>query len=160
MFDIDFTFLFTAINLLILYLVVRKLLFKKLGAFMSERSGAIASDIERAETARLEGEAFQKEQQEQLNGSYDERKKILEEARQQAAKESEAVIKKAKQEAERIVTDARAETERERDRLRIELRREMSSLVIAASSKVIRANMDNARNRALVDEFLTDEGAA
>jgi len=160
MFNIDFTFLFTAINLLILYIVVRKLLFGKLGAFMGERSGAIASDIEKAEALRLEAEAMQKEQKEHLDASYDERKKIIEEARQQAAKEYDTVVRMAKKEADRIVADARNETERERDRLRKELKREMASLVIAASSKVIRANMDNDRNRALIDEFISDEGAA
>ena len=160
MFNIDFTFLFTAINLLILYLVVRKLLFKKLGAFMSERSGAIADDIEKAAALKTEGENFQIEQQELLAASYDERKKILEEARQQAAKEYEAVVKKAKADAERIVAEAREETERERDRLKKDLKREIAALVIAASSKVIKANMDNDKNRALVDQFLMDEGAA
>ena len=160
MFNIDFTFLFTAINLLILYLVVKKLLFKKLGAFMSERSGAIADDIEKAAALKAEGEGFQAQRQELLAASYDERKSILEEARQQAAKEYDAVVKKAKSDAERIVAEAREETERERDRLKKDLKREIAALVIAASSKVIKANMDNDKNRALVDQFLMDEGAA
>ena len=160
MFNIDFTFLFTAINLLILYLVVKKLLFKKLGGFINDRSAAIASDMEQAAALKQEGEVFQKDRQKELAEAYEERKKILEEARMQASREYDETVKKAKQEADRIVAEAREENVHERDKLKIELRRDIASLAVMAAGKIIRANMDNDKNRALVDEFLVDEGAA
>lgn len=160
MFGIDFTFLFTAINLLILYFVIKKFLFKRVGGFMAERSDAIAADVERGESLKLEGERFAQEQRELLSGTYDEKKLVLEEARQQAAKEYDAIVKKAKQDAERILADARDESVRERERLGKELRREVAALAMAAASKVIRSNMDNERNRGLVDEFISGGGAA
>ena len=160
MFNIDFTFLFTAINLLILYFVAKKFLFGKLAGFMEARSNAIAEDIEKGESLKKEGEKLQKDHQELLSGTYEEKKKILEEARQQASKESDAIIKKAKQDAERIINDARDETERERAKVMKDLRRDVAGLAMAAATKIIRANMDNDKNRGLVDDFLKDEGAA
>jgi len=160
MFDIDFTFLWTAVNLAILYFFVNKFLFKKLGGFMSDRSKAIADDMEKAETSRREGEEFHKQRQDLLSEAYGEKRRIIEESKTQASKEYDGIIKKAKEDAERIMTEAREETERERARLKKELRRDVAALAVAAASKIIKANMDNEKNRSMVDEFLSDEGAA
>jgi len=160
MFGIDFTFLFTALNLLILYLVIRKFLWGRLGGFMTDRSKAIADDIEKGETLKAEGERYRDERQELLSSAYDEKKKILEDAKRQASSEYDAAVNKAKQDAGRILAEAKNEAERERERLVRELKREVAALAIAAAAKVVRANMDNEKNRALVDEFLSDEGAA
>ena len=160
MFGIDFTFLFTALNLLILYLVIRKFLWGRLGGFMTDRSKAIADDIEKGETLKAEGERYRDERQELLSSAYDEKKIILEDAKRQASSEYDAAVNKAKQDAGRILAEAKNEAERERERLIRELKREVAALAIAAAAKVVRANMDNEKNRALVDEFLSDEGAA
>ena len=160
MFDIDFTFLFTALNLLILYFVIKKFLWGRLGGFINERSKAIADDIERGETMKLEGERYQKEQEELFSGAYEEKKKILEEAKKQASKEYDAAVKRAKEDADRILAEARAEAQREKERLLKELRREVATLAVAAATKIIKENMDNDKNRGLVDDFLSGGGAA
>ena len=160
MFDIDFTFLFTAVNLAILYFVMKKFLFGRLGSFMEARSKEIADAVENGEATKNEGERFKQEQQELLGAAYDEKKVILEEAKQQAAKEYDNVIRKAKEDADRIIKDAQEQSERERERLKKELRRDVAVLAVAAASKVIKSNMDTEKNREIVDEFLKNEGAA
>lgn len=158
MFDIDFTFLWTAVNLAIIYFVVDKFLFKRLGGFMEKRSEAIAADIEKGRRLTEEGEAFRQSCEESLSGAAEKRREIIDEATRKAAREYDAILNEAKKEAARIKAEARAETERERGRMMEELRRDVADLAIAAASKVVEADMDSEKNRELVNRFL--EGAA
>ena len=160
MFSIDFTFLWAAVSLAIIYFVVRKFLFGKLGGFMDERSASIAADIDKGETLMREGEEFRRKQQEILDEAYHERNKIIEEARLKAADTYDRIIGEAKKDAQNIISQARAEGEREQERLYSALQQEIVSVALSAASKIIEANMDNDRNRELVDKFLASEGAA
>ena len=160
MFGIDFTFFWTAVNLAVLYLVVNKFLFKKLSSFMDRRSESIAIDIEKGEAARIEGEHFKHMQEEALSEIRLEREKIIEDARKMASEEYDMIIRNAKSEAERIIKKAADEAAFADESYKTALRREVSELTLLAASKIIGANMDNERNRALVDLFLASEEAA
>ena len=48
----------------------------------------------------------------------------------------------------------------QREEMYRNLRNEIVSLALSSASKVIEANMDNKANRALVDKFIKEEGAA
>ena len=50
---------------------------------------------------------------------------------------------------------ARREIETEKDRAVVQLRREAVNLAIAGASKVIEQNLDNTKNRQLVEGFLS-----
>lgn len=160
MFNIDFTFLWTAINLLIIYLVVNKFLFKGLGASMEKRSESIAADIENGKQLKEEGEAYKRRYEEMLDEAAEKRREIINEATQKAARESESILNDAKTEAARIIAEARAESVREREKALEQLRLEVASLAISAASKVIEENMDSEKNRELVSRFLSDGEAA
>lgn len=160
MFDIDFTFLWTAVNLLIIYLVVNKFLFKRLGASMEKRSESIAADIEKGRQLKEEGEEFKRQYEDMLGEAAEKRREIINEATQKAAKEYENIISNAKKEAARITSEARAEADSEREKALELLRLEAASLAISAASKIIEENMDSEKNRELVSRFLSKEEAA
>lgn len=160
MFNIDFTFLWVLVNLAIIYFVLNKFLFKRLGGFMDKRSADIAANIEKGEAMAREAEEMRRRQEEALSEAYGERKKILDEAVSDASKEYDKIIVEAKTAASDIMTEAREENEREREKMYGELRNEIAGLAIQAASKVIEANMDSDKNRELVNEFLSNEGVA
>ncbi len=160
MFNIDFTFLWTLINLLVLYFVLRKLLFGRIGAMMKKRSDSIAASIQQGEEARADGEAYKKQCQELIAKTDSERKTILDETRQRSQAEFDAIVSDAKREAAAILTNARAEIVRERNEMMAELEGRIATLAILAASRVVEANMDNEANVKLVEKFLKDEGAA
>lgn len=160
MLNIDFTFLWTAVNLIVLYLVLRKVLFKRVGDFMEQRSADITADIEKGEALKAEGEAFHKEQAAMLESAVDERKLMVQEARQKATKEYDSILADAKKEAARILANAHEEAEREHAMMLAQMKDEVVSLALAAASKIIEANMDTERNRVLVEDFLEKEEVA
>ena len=65
------------------------------------------------------------------------------------------LLEQARQEQQTILERARREIETEKDRAVAQLRREAVSLAIAGASKVIEQNLDNTKNRELVEGFLS-----
>lgn len=160
MLNIDFTFLFALLNLLVLYFFLRKFLFGRVNKFMDDRAAAIKADIEKAEKDRAEGEACLKEQQALLQDASNERARMLENARKKAAASYEESIAQARLESSRIVAKAEADAARDKEKAIAQLQDQVASLALTAASKVMQANMETDKNRELVAEFLKDEGVA
>lgn len=160
MFNPEYTFIWTFVNLMALFLILRKILFKRVGDFMKNRSEGIASNIAQGEAAKAEGEAYRKQAKEALDNAAAERRTMLEEARKRSQNEYEAIIAEARSEAKHILESARQEIDRERKEMVSELEGKVASLAIMAATKVVETNMDTKANAALVDKFIKGEGAA
>ena len=99
------------------------------------------------------------EYDEKLKNAGNEGKKIIEEYRGIADKEYNSAIMTAKADAQKIIEDARREIEIEKERAITDLKKEVGDLVVTASERVIKKNMDNETNRKLISEFI-DSGVA
>lgn len=159
MLDIDFTFLFTLINLGILYFFVKKFLFSRLGEFMNKRSADIKASIIQGQELKAEGENYKNQYKEILDQANEERREILESARKKAAREYDEVMARAKTESNRILQGAQKEAQQEYQRLLEGARTEIAALAISAASKVIEQNMDSDKNHELVQHFLDKEAS-
>ena len=68
------------------------------------------------------------------------------------------IEEKARTEGQAIVERARVEIERERDEALQALRKESVDLALAAASRLIDANLDQAKDRQLIEGFLAEMG--
>ncbi|HHV99160.1 MAG TPA: F0F1 ATP synthase subunit B [Clostridiaceae bacterium] len=160
MFNLGPTFIWTAVNLIILYVVLRLLLFKPVTAMMEKRTNTIKSNLEEAEKAKADAAQLKQDYELQLKNAASEAERIISEARAKAEAEYEAIIKAAKEKADKIIEKSRMEIEHERQQMVKEIKNQVASLAIAAASKVLEANMDTERNREIVDRFIDKEGVA
>jgi len=149
-------FAFTIINLVLLYLILKKLLFKPVTKFMESRSERVKEAIESAEATKEEIEKLKMEYQTRLKNADGEGKKIIDEHRERASYEYNQALNTAKKDAQKIVDDARKEIEVEKTRALNDIKKEVSNLVISAAEKVVEKNMDNDTNRKLISEFIDD----
>ena len=156
----QYKFILVALNLIIFYVVLRKILFKPVTEFMEKRTNSIRDSIDNAEKAKAEAEELKRKYEEQLRNARSEGEKIIEEARAKATKEYDRLVAEAKTETSGILDRAREEIERERTQMLKDIRGQVAGLALAAASKVIEANMDNESNKALVDRFIDEAGAA
>lgn len=154
------TFIFAAINLGILYWALKKVLFKPVTEFMDNRTKSIENSIQSAKQKNTEAEKMKNDYETQLSTAKEQADNILKEARARATREYDSLIAQAKEESQDLVIRTRADIERERQQMLKEIRNEVASLALAAASKVIEVNMDNEKNRSLVEKFIDEEGAA
>ena len=89
-----------------------------------------------------------------LAGAKQDAHALVNEAKTVAQEEREQLLARAREEQQQILDRAKHEIQAERDRAVAELRREAVDLSLAAASKLIEANLDDAANRKLVTEYL------
>jgi len=149
-----------ALNLIILYVVLRKILFKPVTQFMENRAKSIKDSIDNAENAKVEAAELKQKYEDLLKAARIEAIKITEEAYAKAEKEHEKITAEAQKESQRILQHARQEIEREREQMLKDIRSQVAGLALSAASKVMEANMDTESNRKLVNKFIDEAGAA
>jgi F-type H+-transporting ATPase subunit b len=157
-FNLDFTFLWTLINLLVLFLFLKKFLFGRVGAFLDKRAEGIAAEREAADKDRDEAKRARLLFEEKLAKADEEAAVILREAREKAEAASSAILAEAKANAESIVANARAQIEAEKEAAFLVFKAEAATLVIQASGKLLKRNLSNEDNRTLVASLLAGKG--
>jgi len=160
MFNFGYTFIFTAINMFVLWFILKKIFFKPVTEFMQKRTESIQKDIDDAKKDKNEAEKLRLKYEEILKGAREEAAKIISDAENTANLEYQRIINEAKEQAQAIIDKAHVAIEEERAEMVKDIKNQVASLALAAASKVIEANMDTENNRALVDKFIKEEGAA
>ena len=143
--------------MLILFVILRIFLFKPVNKIMNERTRSVQDDIDSAKKAREDAEELKEQYENTISEAKEEAKNIIMKAHEDAESERAAIIKKSHEEAEQIVAEADKTIENERKRIIRQAQSEIADLAIEAASKIVGANVDDEKNRRLVDEFLSNE---
>lgn len=146
--------IWTIITFLVVLLVLRKFAWPQLLAVLDEREKRIGDALAAAEQAHQEAEELLREHQQKLVAADEEGRKIVAEAREAGANVRQRIVAQAREEAERIVAQARTSIESEKRTAIAELRRETANLAVQAAGVLIDANLDDERNRGLVDDLI------
>lgn len=155
-----YTFIFVAINLIVLYFFMKKFLFKPVTNFMENRKNSIEQGLQDAEAAKLEAAEIRKNYEEQIKNIKIDSDKMLNEAKARAAREYDDIVAAAKKEALAIVQKGHEDVERERAEMLRQIRQQIAVLALSAASKVVQANMDTDANKVMVEKFIDEAGAA
>lgn len=151
------TLFFTVLNILILYFVLKKILFKPVTKFMDNRTSKIEEALSQAEEAKAKVEAMEEEHKARLKEIKAEGTVLMESYEKKAKTEYDAIIAQAKADAETMVQNTKNELEVEKEQLMTSLKNEISDLVLSASEKVLSKNLDNKANRELIETFIKKE---
>lgn len=157
MLKLDWTIIWAIVNILILFVLLRIFLFKPVHKFMDERTASVQNDLDSAKKSKEEAEALRQNYEDTLSNARTEADEIISKAREEAVMEKERIIRQSQEEADQIITEANKTIENERKRAMQQAQSQIADLAIEAASKIIGENVDNDRNRKLVDDFLSDE---
>ena len=147
----------TVINVLILFILLRIFLFKPINKMKADRTRTIQDNLDSAEKAKAEAEELRQQYEDSISEAKEKANQIIMKAHEDAESERTAIIRKSQEEAEKIVADADKAIENERKRVLRQAQSEIADLAIEAASKIIGENVDDEKNRKLVDKFLSDE---
>lgn len=158
-FDQEFwvTVVFTFINIIVLYIILKKLLFKPVVNHMENRTKKIEEALNLAEEAKKKVDEMKEEYDSKLRMAKEEGNQIIADYKVRADKEYENAVATAKREADLIIQKAKQELEVEKEQLVSELKKEMTNLVLDASQKVLKENLNTESNRKLISEFIDNK---
>ena len=152
------------VGLIFWTLIIFSLLLVVLGRFawgpmvnaLDERENTIEESINRAEAALAEARQMQADNETARREAERQAQTILREAREQADAQRAAEVDKTKAELAKMQEQARTDIEREKQQALTALRAEVADLAIGAAEKILRENLDDGRQRQLVDQFIAD----
>lgn len=159
MLNIDWNVIWAIVNILILIVLLRIFLFKPINKLMDERTKSIENDIASAKQSKADAEELEQQNREALAAAKAEAQQILLKAREEAEAAKQETIQNSQSEARNIIDTANKTIENERRRAMQDAQSHIADLAIAAASKIIGENLDDDKNRKLVDEFLAEERA-
>jgi len=149
------TIIWTLITFLLVLFVLKKWAWPPILSALDEREERIRSAIDDSEKARQEAEAVLSEHRSKLAAAEDEARQIIAEAREVGEKARNDIVEQAREEAQRAIDQARTSIEAEKRTAIAELRREMAELAVHAAGRLIDANLDDEKNRGLVDDLIS-----
>lgn len=148
--------IWVAITLIIFLIVMAKYAVPLIMGALSEREERIKDSLESAEKALAKAEQISKENDTALREAEVKAQKIRKEALEDAEVLRSEKIEKAKKDAAKILEDARNTIEQEKKRALTELRDEVADLAVQAAARIIHAELDEKKNKELVDSFIND----
>lgn len=125
-------------------------------AAVDAREKAIQGALDEAATRQTEAQKLLEEHRQQLADARRQASELIAEGKAAGEKVRKEIEEKARGEAQAIVDRARGEIERERDAALDTLRKESVDLALAAASRLMRENLDQAKDRQFVEQFLDD----
>ena len=152
------TLFFTILNILILYFILKKLLFKPVTNYMENRTNKIKEALDMAEEAKKKVEALESENKKRLKEVKEEGILILDSYKKKAETEYNSIIDKAKEEAELLIKNTQSQLEAEKGMLLKSIKDDIAQLVLETSEKVLNEKLDEKTNKKLISDFLNDKG--
>jgi F-type H+-transporting ATPase subunit b len=144
----------TLLIFIALWVILAKFAFKPITKAVEDREKALQDALDAAQRDREAATALLAEQRAGIATARDEAQKIIADARTISEQMRGKLLDETRAEQQVMLERARGEIAAERDRAIDELRREAVDLAIAGASKVIGKNLDDASNRAIIDNFL------
>ena len=149
----------TAVNVFILFILLSYILYNPVRTMLKKRQDKITSDRETAESDKAEALALKKEYEEKLKAADKEAESILSEARKVAMHNEQKIVDEAKQEAARIIERANEKLEIPKEQHTAdEVKQQIISVAAVMASKFVAKAMDDQENDALIEQTLNEMG--
>ena len=145
-------------NLTILYLGLKKILYKPVKAVLESRKEAIAKDYADAEAARTSANAARDEYAAKLATAHATADEIIHDATVVANRRGEKIVAEAHQKADEIVRQGELEATMEKKKAMESIRRDITDVSAAMTEKLLKREMNEDDHRNMIDEFLKGVG--
>ena len=153
---LDWNILFNIINLIILYLLMKRFLFKPVNAILEKRQQAADAQFAEADRQKAEAKESQEHYDALVQGAEDEKKRIVADARQEASAEYGRIVSEAKDKADGIVEKAKADAENEKAAAMQQADAAVRDMVVTAAARMVAMKDAKESDRALYDKFLAE----
>lgn len=152
---VDFwTALFTLINMILTFALLRKFLFKPVKKMIDDRQAEIDGLYADAASSKKEAEAMKAEYQSQLADANAQRDAILRDAAAKAQRREEDVLAAANREADAIREKARADIIREKKQALNDVKDDISGMAVAIAEKVVEKELHTQDQEQLISSFI------
>lgn len=141
--------------LIVLFPVVRNYFLVPLKDAIDTRNGELERTFTEAEELRASMDQLRKEYEQRLAATEASAREQIQAQIREAQNLRQTLMAEAAQKADALLEQARAQIEQEKAKALVDIRTSVVDLTLSAAEKVIGANLDDKRNRQLVEDFIS-----
>ena len=158
MLRLDFNLVLEMINLVVLFLILRKFLFRPVMNIMEKRKAMIAEGLKNADEQQEAARELKKQYEDALSGAKDESLRMIEQAKLDARPEYDRILKEADAQAGKLLVTARETIDLEREQTLRDMKSQVAGLAMEAAKKLVTQQCQADDGRAIYDQFLKEAG--
>ncbi len=156
----DATMIMQIVNTIILFLLLKRFLFKPVSEFMKNREKEISDEYERADNLQKDAENLIAKYNEQIDNLEEKGRQIIKEASHKADERAAEIIKEAEEHIVRMKEKAKSDIEQQQVKAMNELKDEIASMAILVASKVIQKDVEASGHRQFISQIIDEMGDA
>ena len=154
------TIIFQICNLLILFALIKKFLFKRVMAVLDARQQEIDGIYDAAGKDRSDAQQMKEEYSQRMSSAREEADRLVKNAVETANRRGDAIVQEARNEATHLKQKAETDIEQERRKAYSELVGEISGMAVDIAGKMVEREINEDDHRTLVEEFIRNAGDA
>ena len=158
MISVDINLLFAIINIIVLFLLLRKFLIKPVRNIMEKRDEMIRSGLENARKSQSDAELIKQEYEEKLKNAGDISAGIISDAKKEAEARSKNILEEANAKADNILNSARENAETAKIKAVSEAKEQIADLAAEMARKLVTTSKDSNFDSGEYDRFIRETG--
>ena len=147
---------FTWLNLLVIFLIVKKFLFKPIKGIIEKRQNEVKDMYLRAEQAEKKAQNLEAQYTELLTKARLEAAEIVKNATEAARSKADTIVEQAKVKAMELLEKTQVQIQREKDESLREAFNKVSDVVLITASKLIEKEMTMEDHKEIIEKILDD----
>lgn len=148
------TMIFTWANLLILFLLLKKFLFKPINKILDERASEIEGSYNDARKANDEAVSLKNEYEQKLMSAKAEADGIIKNAVEAADRRSEAIVDEANEKARMIAEKSRKQAMNDKQNAIEEAKKDIVTIAIDAAEKIVGKKLTSDDDEELISDII------
>lgn len=159
MLKLDLNLIWVVVNVIVLYILFRKLLWNRLKEVLDTRRSQIDSQYADAKKAKAKARKMKRKYKKHLETAQTEAKQIVADAQARGNAEYNRIVGEAQEQAAKVIRDAQAAAEREKSKAMEDAQAQITELALLAAAKIMGEQSGAATDSHLYDDFLTKANA-
>ncbi|HIS20454.1 MAG TPA: F0F1 ATP synthase subunit B [Candidatus Spyradocola merdavium] len=144
------------VNIVILYIVFRLLLYKPVAKFMKSRQERFAKEREELDAEKAEADAIRAQGDEILHKARSDAETQVAQIMAQADKDAKSIREEAQKQAGVIIENAKQEAQEEKRRQLEAMHDQVMELSVALASRILEREIKPEDHQKLMEEFLSE----
>lgn len=145
-------------NLLLIFLILKRFLYKPVKRILAQRESAIKTQYDAADDARHKAETDRQTWENKLQNAETEAGELLKNAAVTAERRGEQIVSDAKEKAEGIIHRAESQAELEYKKAQHGIKKEIVDVSRVLTEKMLNREISISDHRELIDSFIKEIG--
>ena len=150
------TMIISVLNVIILFLFLKKILFKRVNDILEKREAEVSELYSKADDSLQESNKIKQSYEQKIANINTEKDKILKAAKDEADFKSRIILEESQQTAIRIKNETDKEIELKRRKMYSDMESELVDISVAIAEKIIDKEIDEGKHKQMVLSFIDD----